>query len=163
MSASPYPQSEYAERSGAAAAVRTAVKSLFARAGAQPASNDASRLLESIAPHPDAIDRRIAAARDTRRRAARAAHATVEKGGDAALNAAIDLLVDEIELLERRSHNQAEALKAVQLYAPETWVRRLAEQALAKPDCAAPALPTFLAGNEIGQAKLQAMAVRHIG
>ena len=55
------------------------------------------------------------------------------------------------------------ALKAIRLYAPEPWVRRIAQQALVHPDRGAPAVPDFLGANELDDAEISVMAARYIG
>ena len=76
---------------------------------------------------------------------------------------ALDVLADEFEAMDRRARNQAEALKAIRLYASEDWVRRIAQQALARPERGAPALPGFLVANGLDEAAISVIAARHIG
>jgi hypothetical protein len=123
--------------------VRSAVLALFARLGVRPAAEDdaaRARLLEGIAPEP-ARDR--SPEERCLRSRAHAAYATVEGAGPAALDLALDVLADELHELDRKARHHAEALKAIRLYAPEPWVRRIAQKALAVPERAAP-LPEFL-------------------
>ncbi|MFT3975017.1 MAG: hypothetical protein QM699_16730 [Amaricoccus sp.] len=133
---------------GAASAVRSAVQSLFARLGAGTAADDPerARLIEGLAGLPPA--ERVRRGADKARRArAEATFRTVEGGGPAALALAFDVFSDHVDTVERRLERQAEALKAIQLYAPDPWVRRIAQQALL--DNAAPLeLPSFLIDSE---------------
>jgi len=160
------PRNEVApDRARAGSTVRTAVLALFARIGARTDDLDApsrARLLDSLAPEPGPLRNRTPAERALRLRA-RAAFAAVEDSGPAALEAALDVLADAIDTLDRRGRHQAEALKAIRLYAPEPWVRQIARQALDRPDRAVPALPGFLFGNDLDEAELSVMAARHIG
>lgn len=162
MTAAPATLSDSFDR-GPASAVRTAVLGLFARLGAAPVVEDAAaraRMIDGMLP--PAAPRR-AASDDALRRRALAAHRTVEAGGETALDAAFDVFADEIASLERRSRHQAEALKAIRLYAPEPWVRRIAQQALAHPDRGAPEVPDFLRANDLDEAEISVMAARLIG
>ena len=117
-----------AER-GAAAAVRGAVRALFARLGVKLGGAEPAR-------------RRPTAADVCLRDRAHLAFDTVEAGGHRALDAALDVFAAELDATRARVANQAEALKAVRLYAQEPWVRSLAGQTLAAPD-RAPTLPCF--------------------
>lgn len=149
------------ERS-AAAAVRAAVHALFARLGAAASAEDAAErahLLDSIAPLPLA-ERRRRAADDRRRAKAESIYRTVEGGGPAALSLAFDVFTDHIDSVERQVERQAEALKAIHLYAPDPWVRRIAQQALL--DGSTPLqLPSFLVETEEDRIPLE--AYRFIG
>jgi hypothetical protein len=149
----------------AGSTVRTAVLALFARLGARTDHLDEAaraRLIDGLAPEPGPLRNRSGAERALRRRA-RAAAAAVQDNPGAALEAALDVLADEIDRLDRRAGNQAEALKAIRLYAPEPWVRHIAQQALNRPDRAAPALPDFLVGNDLDDAELGLLAARYVG
>lgn len=151
------------DRSGPAGPVRTAMQALFARLGVRPDSEAETarlRLLEGVAPETGPC--RSAAARELKQRA-HAAAVTVEGGGPAALDIALDVLAEEYDALDRRARHQAEVLKAIRLYAPEPWVRRIAQQALARPDSDLPALPGFLVCNELDKAEVSVMAARHFG
>lgn len=147
-----------AER-GTASAVRAAVHSLFARLGAAPASVDHVTSPAGLAAVDPAERARRAADRDRRERA-EAAYRTVEAGGTVALNQALDVFADQIDALERRLERQSEALKAIQLYAPDPWVRRIAQQALI--DGSGPLeLPSFLI--EVEDDRIPLEAYRFIG
>lgn len=145
-----------------AAAVRAAVHALFARLGAAGSAEVAAErahLLDSIAPLPLA-ERQRRAADESRRAKAEAIYRTVEGGGPAALTLAFDVFTNHIDSLERQMERQAEALKAIQLYAPDPWVRRIAQQALL--DGSTPLqLPSFLAEPEDDRIPLE--AYRFIG
>jgi hypothetical protein len=150
----------HAER-GTGSAVRAAVQALFARLGVASAADDhgGSRLIGSLAT-PSPAERARRNADMSRRAAAEAAFRTVEAGGPAALDLAFDVFGDHIETVERRLERQAEALKAIQLYAPDPWVRRIAQQALI--DGASPLeLPSFLVDAEDDRIPLE--AYRFIG
>lgn len=166
MSASPHsPIVTVPDRQGPAAAVRTAVLALFARMGAGPVIEDEAvraRLIDGMLPPSASLPRRAPVERMLRLRA-RAAYESVDGGGGAALDAALDVFADEVAALDRRVRNQAEALKAIRLYAPEPWVRRIAQQALVHPDRGAPAVPDFLGANELDDAEISVMAARYIG
>ena len=144
--------------------VRTAVFALFARLGVRGdtlGEAARARLIDVLAPEPGPLRNRTAAERELRHRA-RAAFAEVEDNPAAALEAALDVLADQIDALDRHSRHQAEALKAIRLYAPDAWVRHIAQQALDQPDRATPALPDFLVGNDFDDAEVSAMAARYI-
>jgi hypothetical protein len=156
------PHGDTLDRPGAASAVRSAVLALFARLGAAPTSEEAAaqqaRLLEGI-ELPAAARQHLAADR-ARRRQAEAAYATVDGGGPAALRLALDVFADEIETLEQRLDRQTEALKSIQLYAPDPWVRRIAQQALIDRGGPLP-LPAFLIDED--QDRIPLEAYRFIG
>lgn len=147
------------DRVGAPSAVRAAMLALFGRLGERPLEAD-----EHALPHLGADDgaRVRAHARRALRDRAVAAYDTVEGGGAAALDVALEVVLDELETIARRAHHQAETLKAIRLYAPEPWVRRMAQQTLAKPDQAAE-LPGFLERSELDAAEINVMATRFIG
>ena len=155
------PHVEVHPERGAASAVRAAVQSLFARLGAGTAVDDPerARLIEGLAGLP--AEERVRRDADRARRAkADAAFRTVEGGGAAGLDLAFDVFSDHIDTIERRLERQAEALKAIQLYAPDPWVRRIAQQALL--DAALPLeLPSFLIEAEDDRIPLE--AYRFIG
>lgn len=142
---------------GAASAVRAAVQSLFARLGAGAVPDDADGA--GPATLPRAERNRLEADKARRARAA-AAYRTVEGGGPAALDLALDVYSDHVATVERRLERQSEALKAIQLYAPDPWVRRIAQQALLD-DAAALELPSFLIDAEDDRIPLEAF--RFIG
>lgn len=136
------PSGEVFQERGAASAVRAAVQSLFARIGAGTPIYDRETRQTPVSVLSPTERGRIDADKARRARAG-AAFRTVEGGGEAALGLALDVFSDHIDSVERRLERQAEALKAIQLYAPDPWVRRIAQQALI--DRVAPLeLPSFL-------------------
>lgn len=140
---------------GAASAVRAAVQSLFARLGTAAVEEPGDPAL-GLPP----AERARRDADRTRRARAAAAYRTVEGGGAAALDLAFDVFTDHGDAIERRLGRQSEALKAIQLYAPDPWVRRIAQQALI--DNAGPLeLPSFLIEHEDDRIPLE--AYRFIG
>lgn len=143
---------------GTASAVRAAVQSLFARLGAGAAPGEPERLSAPAALPPAERARREA--ERARRARAHAVFATVEGGGAPALDLAVEGFADEIGRLERRVDRQAEALKAIQLYAPDAWVRRIAQQALID-DSSPLVLPEFLI--EADDDRIPLEAYRFIG
>lgn len=150
----------HAERS-AGSAVRAAVQALFARLGAAGVIDDLAHGSEHHGlPTLSHSERTRLAADKARRARADAAFRTVEGGGAAALDLAFDVFADHIDTVERRQDRQAEALKAIQLYAPDPWVRRIAQQALL--DASSPLeLPSFLVDTEDDRIPLE--AYRFIG
>ena len=150
----------HAERS-AGSAVRAAVQALFARLGAGAAGDDPerARLIDGLFTLSPA-ERGRRDADKARRAKADAAFRTVEAGGPAALDLAFNVFSEHIDGIERRLERQAEALKAIQLYAPDPWVRRIAQQALL--DASSPLeLPSFLVDTEDDRIPLE--AYRFIG
>lgn len=136
------PRNEVHHERGAASAVRAAVHSLFARLGAGTPVDDQDSV-RLLAPVLSPAERGRIEADKARRAKAAAAFRTVEGGGPAALDIALDVFADHVDSVEQRLERQAEALKAIQLYAPDPWVRRIAQQALL--DLGSPLeLPSFL-------------------
>ncbi|MBB5224137.1 hypothetical protein HNP73_004098 [Amaricoccus macauensis] len=154
------PHADIHPERGPASAVRSAVQALFFRLGAGVAGDttgiaklDEARGRPSFAEH----GRRDS---DEARDRAAAAYRTVEGGGEPALGLALDVFGDHVHTLERRLDRHAEALKAIQLYSPDPWVRRIAQQALL--DSSAPLeLPSFLVDVEDHRVPLEAF--RFIG
>ena len=129
----PYSPADAPADSGAGSGVRAAMLGLFARLGVRrslrtPTRSTAcsrrsprSRRRSTRATAPSAIARTWPIRRS-------------KAAATGALDVALDVYAAEIRTLRNRARNQAEALKAVRLYAPEAWVRRIAAQALAAPD-----------------------------
>ena len=146
------------DRAGPSGAVRAAMLALFGRLGDR--SHDTARATLPQLDDDVGERARAKARRDLRQRAA-AAYDTVEGGGSAALDLALEVILEELETIAERVRHQEQALKAIRLYAPEAWVRRMAQQALAHPNGAAE-LPGFLVGNALDEAEINVMATRFI-
>lgn len=152
------PNAEHHSERGAASAVRSAVHALFVRLGAGTDTGSAQPGEVTGRRSFAELSRRDA---DKARRArAGAVYRTVEGGGEPALDLAFDVFSEHTDALERRLDRHAEALKAIQLYSPDPWVRRIAQQALL--DSSAPLeLPSFLVDVEDHRVPLEAF--RFIG
>ncbi|MFO1142737.1 MAG: hypothetical protein U1E59_10145 [Amaricoccus sp.] len=146
------------DRAGPPGAVRAAMLALFGRLGDR--SHDTARAVLPRLDDEVGERSRAKARRDLRRRAV-AAYDTVEGGGSAALDVALEVILEELETIAGRARHQEQALKAIRLYAPEAWVRRMAQQTLTNPNGAAE-LPGFLVGNELDAAEINVMATRFI-
>jgi hypothetical protein len=147
------------ERTTPASTVRETVRGLFARlrAPADPGGRDRDE------PDGPPVAAWVSPARALRERA-HLAYATVQVAGTNAVDVALDVVIAEATALDERAHRQAEALKAIRLYAPTPWVRRIAEQGLAASGT--PAASWFLRpadGNEAEEAEIWVSAARWIG
>ena len=151
------------DRSGPAGPVRTAMQALFARLGVRPDSEAETarlRLLEGVAPETGPC--RSAAARELKQRA-HAAAVTVEGGGSAALDIALDVLAEELRRARPagpppgRGAEGDPPLRARTLGAPD----RPAGAGAAGQRPAG--LPGFLVCNELDKAEVSVMAARHFG
>lgn len=147
------------ERTTPASTMRDTVRTLFARLRAP---------VDAGGPKRDGSDEPPVAAWTSPERALRErahlAYATVQVAGTNAVDVALDVVIAEATALDERAHRQAEALKAIRLYAPTPWVRRMAEQGLAasgKPD--APGFLRLDDGDEADEAEIWVSAARWIG
>lgn len=155
------PQAETHSERSATSTVRSAVQALFARLGAAaPAETAGDARPAEFHGAEWYADRSRREADKARRATAAAAYRAVEGGGPAALELALDVFSAHVDTVERRLERQSEALKAIQLYSPDPWVRRIAQQALL--DAASPLeLPSFLVETEDDRIPLEAF--RFIG